>query len=151
MLHVCYPVGIAQLPVRCISFINVTMTRFQRIHIEKFFLYLGRFMNCFHLRKVSFPNSKPMLQDPTCCDLLFSCPFFVSVSALYSRSTAVCADNLLSGTGACSEELVRFRGVVGRFLEGKISPPIANIDLTVTAVGMDKGLALKTDTQGKYR
>uniref|UniRef100_H2ZM47 SD-repeat containing protein B domain-containing protein n=1 Tax=Ciona savignyi TaxID=51511 RepID=H2ZM47_CIOSA len=52
--------------------------------------------------------------------------------------------------GECAKELVRFKGIVGKFIEGQISPPLPNIDILISSNGSE-GISIKTDQTGKYR
>ncbi|XP_078493068.1 BOS complex subunit NOMO1 [Ciona intestinalis] len=49
----------------------------------------------------------------------------------------------------CAKELVRFKGIVGKFISGQISPPLENVDIMIS-MG-DDVTGIKTDKKGKYR
>uniref|UniRef100_F6VG31 Uncharacterized protein n=1 Tax=Ciona intestinalis TaxID=7719 RepID=F6VG31_CIOIN len=49
----------------------------------------------------------------------------------------------------CAKELVRFKGIVGKFISGQILPPLENVDIMIS-MG-DDVTGIKTDRNGKYR
>ena len=52
--------------------------------------------------------------------------------------------------GECTEELARFKGIVGIFITGHVTPAIANVNIAI-ATGTDELIHLKTNINGHYR
>ena len=53
-------------------------------------------------------------------------------------------------TGECNEELARFKGIVGIFITGEVTPALADVNIAIET-GSNELIALKTGANGKYR
>ena len=52
--------------------------------------------------------------------------------------------------GDCSKELARFKGIVGIFIDGYVTPALANVNIVIFSEA-NETITLKTGKDGTYR